>query len=93
MDSQDAKRFFQTRWRAALAVMVLCTGLADARASSERAVDEREPNARAHLDFRIVVPERLQLPSLDTRHERNRRFTSRTVETQRDRIRVTVSRP
>ena len=93
MDSQDATRFSRMRWCAALAVMTLCTGLADARASSGRTIDDREPNARARLDFRIVVPERLQLPSLDTRRERNRRFTSRTVETQRDRILITVSRP
>lgn len=93
MDSQDAKRLFQMNWRAVIVVVALCIGMADAWASSDRAADDRNPKAHAHLDFRIVVPERLQLPSPDARPERTRRFTSRTVETQRDRIVMTVSTP
>lgn len=93
MDSQDAKRLFHMKWRAAIVVVALCIGMADAWASSGHASDERSPKVRAHLDFRIIVPERLQLPSPDVRPERTRRFTSRTVETQRDRIVTTVSTP
>lgn len=92
MDSQDAKRLIRMKWRAVLAMIALCAGMADALASSERA-EERNPTARAHLDFRIVVPERLQLPSPDARPERSRRFTSRTSETRHDRIVMTVSTP
>lgn len=93
MDSQDAKRLLQMNWRAAIAIVALCTGMADALASSERGTGERTPKARAHLDFRIVVPERLRLPSPEAHPERSRRFTSRTLETQRDRIVMTVSTP
>jgi len=88
----DAMRF-RRKWLAYVAVITLCACVEDVRATSTRVTGDRPLKTRSELDFRIVIPERLQLPSLDAPREPTKKFTSRTVERRRDRLVVTVCMP
>jgi hypothetical protein len=84
---------FRTQWLVFLFVLTLDICLAQASAASTRAEGPQATKAQAQVDFRIVIPERLNMPSPDAPPVRTRRSISRTVEQRQDRTVITVSMP
>lgn len=84
---------FRKHWYVLLLALTLDVSLAQASAASARTDGEQASKAQAQVDFRIVIPERLNMPSLETPPVRTRRSISRTVEQRQDRTVITVSMP
>lgn len=84
---------FRKRWLVLLFALSLDASLAQASAASTRSDGEQATRAQAQVDFRIVIPERLNLPTPDLPPVRTRRAISRTVEQRQDRTVITVSMP
>ncbi len=84
---------FRKQWLVLLLAVALDASLAQASAASARSDGEQATRAQAQVDFRIVIPERLNLPTADSPPVRTRRTISRTVEQRRDRTVITVSMP
>lgn len=84
---------FRKQWLVLLFALSLEVSLAQASAASTRSDGEQATRVQAQVDFRIVIPDRLNLPTPDSPPVRTRRTISRTVEQRHDRTVITVSMP
>jgi hypothetical protein len=80
------------RWKV-LAPLTALLLAQPAFAGSAGATGQSPTKTQASLDFRIVIPETVQLRSREESNGRSNRFVSQTTDVRSDRIVVTIAKP
>ena len=79
--------------RIAIALLLGTAAVFPAMAESANATDMQQVRPSASMDFRVVIPETVQIDSQSTRRARAQTFVSRNSSYEAGRMVLTVSRP